>query len=173
MLHLSSATTAQNATTGRRLSWTLLDVAAFVPSSLRSRSRSASAPPSYLAPSALRPAPSTLKPALKRPTSPLFDSSSHSTPIQLLSAAHEWDAPESESHSDFELDSGNELQSPAPIPRKVRFDVPEEAAPPPVGRWDDGVAWSDFMPLAPMLSNPGGAGKSRSLFQKWRITDQQ
>ncbi|KAJ7173148.1 hypothetical protein C8R46DRAFT_1031524 [Mycena filopes] len=146
MLHLSSTTTAHNSTTGRRLSWTLLDVAALVPTSLRSRPRSPSAPPPYLAPIAHRPAPSTLKPALKRPASPLYDSSSPSpVPAPIHVDLSQWDATEPEPHSDFELDSDDEPQSPAPIPRKVRFDVPEEAASPPLGRWDDGVAWSDFM----------------------------
>ncbi|KAJ7155657.1 hypothetical protein C8R46DRAFT_1226732 [Mycena filopes] len=146
MLHLSSTTTAHNSTTGRRLSWTLLDVAALVPSSLRSRSRSPSVPAPYPAPNALRPAPSTLKPALKRSTSPMSDSSSQSpTPASMHVDLSEWDAPEPESHSDSELDSDDEPQPAAPILRKVRFDVPEEAASPPAGRWDDGVAWSDFM----------------------------
>ncbi|KAJ7150726.1 hypothetical protein C8R46DRAFT_1229661 [Mycena filopes] len=145
MLHFSSTTT-QNSTTGRRHSWTLRDVTALVPTSLRSRSRSPSAPPPYLAPSALRPAPSTVKSALKRPTSPVFHSSSSSpTPAPLQVHLDEWDAPQPESHSGSGSDSGDEPQSAAPIALKVRFDVPGEAASPPIGRWDDGVAWSDFM----------------------------
>ncbi|KAJ7155673.1 hypothetical protein C8R46DRAFT_1196452, partial [Mycena filopes] len=139
MLHLSSTTTAHNSTTGRRLSWTLLDVAALSASLAFCAS-------AYLAPIAHRPAPSTLKPALKRPASPLYDSSSPSpVPAPIHVDLSQWDATEPEPHSDFELDSDDEPQSPAPIPRKVRFDVPEEAASPPLGRWDDGVAWSDFM----------------------------